>query len=528
MANIRQIRDHVVQLCWKAKKARRNTESALDVQDLERAEKSAREASDNAFKALQEAQSLTEGQSKTDEGKAIKELADQAQKNAMAAHHLIDVRKRSIRLLENSRNINTFLKLMPIIGFAILFFYFIKIDYFPRGLSFSDSLLVIFLAIYYGLVYLILIGIPAATGFVLGDWMRRKKNGENPSKETLWLSVPYLLVWIFLVIGILLPLTVGLSYLNIVWAFLFLIFILAIFIFLGRYVSLALESRVIALLIVFISVFFAIILIESFVYPSILKSTIKKLNFSRENTTLILSESDYRLVRNLAAKENLPVLYGCEKDSTLVHNVDILWNNLGENIYIRLPESLEKGKPEFRMEVKHSDTKIIDRKIIDPKLASSETVLSEGCVTVHIPNLFDAGQSKMAEQKAKDAVQLIPGWINNLMNEENSSNQAKKYAIKKINVTGYADITPGRKGIDNQKLSEKRAEVFVKYLKKSYPINKEEIISSKGEGNKNASDECKKFTSKEDIDNCQGLDRGVTLEFQISMVINENAQAESK
>ena len=362
------------------------------------------------------------------------------------------------------------------------------IKYFPSGLSLEDSIGFLFLALAYGLFVFVL------EGFILGlmfwvDGLSFKK--RFVSREARWVKqvvLFFLLIYFFGVADVN-TIKICLAF----YGFNFILFLATSD--LVNSVELTKEKRkkIICLL---IPCLFLFIFVDVFGL-SIIKSIMKQLKFSESNATLLLSNSDYKTIQNIAKERNLPVLYGCEEGNTEVRNINILWNNLGENIYIELPQNAN-GET-VRTELKRADTKVIS------KIPNNNNI--EGCVIAHIPNVFASGSAVLTEEAKKDIKTKIPNWIENLQ---------EGYTVGNMIIKGYSDFTPYKKGGSNTTLSQQRAEAVKEDLTASYQNSEKWQIKSKGEGNKNTNDECeKKFTSQADIDFCQGMNRGVTLQFHI-------------
>lgn len=363
--------------------AEKNTWRSLNTENLEQAQKFARKASDHAFKASQLADdSVQEKKSnQTEEAlKKVQQLAEKARQHAIEAHDSIAARERPIQLRNIFNIINAFLKSTPVIGFSLLFIYFFKIDYFPKGLSVSDSLLIIFLAIFYGIIYLFSLAPLIFSYFLTTTYLiplisrcrcrcKDYKCINSIINITIYVVVIIITIYIcaivincFITNSFTTAPELILNELSILLVPAFSIVAVALILHIITSKTVQLQNKLIG----FLGIFFYIIVffIMGFLHTNsiIFNFTIQKLNFAQNNATLLVSESACQSMQNIADAGKLNFPYICREGGTLIHDVKILWNNLGENIYIelsynsKLPDNPTK---KFRMELKQSDVKMI-------------------------------------------------------------------------------------------------------------------------------------------------------------------------
>ena len=498
--NIKDILKKIEQSREQARIYYEETRLALEVQDFEKAKKFSKKTSHYAYRALQYCKSKeVKINVDAEDAKKCKKLAKEAQQDAISAHIAIsgwEPYKLNIERILGF--LNVLFKLTLAFGFVLMFVYLLfKIKYFPSGLSLADGVGFIFLALGYVVFYLTFQGVFLFPflGVVhfckkIWDCCKGKKEAKNIVADIVFFMGSLLISSIICYFFI--EFSDGFGWIP----FFF-------FTFIGSYLMNVIyenefggqpKNQVIIYMLIGMLMVVNIPIVESTGVP-ILNNILINLKFSEKSTTLLLSNSDYKTIQKIATQEGLPVLYSCEQDNdTEVRNIDILWNNLGESIYIELPKNA-KGET-VRTELKRAETKVVS------KISKKNNI--KGCVFVHIPNLFSSGSDELSVQVKSDIKEKNLNWLETL---------PVKYVIKEVVIKGYADYTPYKKQGGNEVLSQNRAQAVSNYLSTIY---QREIIESKGEGNKNANDECKKkFTSQADIDFCQGMNRGVTLQFHI-------------
>lgn len=472
----------------RAKEACDKTDIYLVVKDLNNAEKCAEISTNFAYRALLLYQKYI-SQYPNNKKEDMKKIADDAKKWSLRARHMIMLSKLSPSVL--MEKLNTIFRFGFGFSVILIFYYcFLVINYYPTGLSLTDSVGIIFII----LGYTSILGVIFLFGyFIYLFWFILMGKFKK-----LFISITIIIIFAILAF-------------NFEGKDLFFLAGLAVIPFFLLNIRKEVDSdfyissydSIFIRFMYFMVILFFVAVIESKSSITPFSTTLRIFGIRQEKAIIRLEkEEDYKFIKEIALVTNSPLITGCRKkdENRILFNVDILWNKLGENIYIELPKN--KNAIENRLEIKQADAKIITEN-------QNKKSIVEGCFSINSPELFESGKNKT---KNKSWLESHLVWLESL---------PEGYEVTKIYIIGYSDISKYSKG--NTLLSKERAEtikkIFEEYLKSK---NKElyekykEKIEIIGDGNRNSSTECQnKFSSKEDIDNCQSIDRKITIEYNL-------------
>ncbi|OSI09227.1 hypothetical protein BWD10_10655 [Neisseria zoodegmatis] len=244
------------------------------------------------------------------------------------------------------------------------------------------------------------------------------------------------------------------------------------------------------LILVIYSIICAVFAITGF---NFLRFPFNQLGIALQNVSMGLSEKDFNLIKNTAEEADIPVLFSCNESEKTIHGVDVLWHGLGDNSLIEIP-SREQNK-NIRLELKSSENKII---------TLSNQTSPKGCIHARLKNSFDKRKSEPSEKMTNELNDILTKVANN-------------YAVKKLDVTGYADLSPYKGG--NQQLSKQRADTVkskIDEIKKGVQGIENLEVYSIGGGNYHADNKCiNPKLSEKDLEDCRMVDRGISLRFHV-------------
>lgn len=244
------------------------------------------------------------------------------------------------------------------VGVLVVLIYCVRIGFFPVGLTLSDSLLFIFLAVGFGVFYVLWIGM----GFICvygsslaydeclktrsRSIIKQQNRAFTPEEEV---QLKYdLSAWIMFTAAVLM----FISLVAIAWTlrdvFVLLIPLMSGWIFLYATVKwkpmdpgtdpTEVEQREkLRKWMVVVAVAVVPILAMSFINV-LVNINMKKLGFRHENVSLILDDKNYKTLTVATRSIGLQIL-GCPGDSAgnnIVHNVDLLWYGFGERALVQL------------------------------------------------------------------------------------------------------------------------------------------------------------------------------------------------
>lgn len=374
---------------------------------------------------------------------------------------------------------SAFIKYAPLLGVLLIFKYcFIDINYIPKGLSISDSLVYIFVSVGFGIFIIFFTLLHVFSILFLSSYLRKRYLSTNNRFESCFL--------IFM----------G-------FVFLFLVFFIRLYIFDNIYFN------IILLFVYFVIIYFSLIEIDksknssvkvffgislvffNFVLGGVserlLDKTLSSLSIKNDHTSIRVTDKDFLFINDILEKQNLSLKTTCDVlyKTNIIHDVRVLWG-IGQESFLDI-----EG---VRFSINNDNLTIIKNTNSPPRK----------CVLKKFRWIFDEGAYHIQDSAKKEVDDFVLKY--------------PKESIKEITIYGLTDLKPYKKG-GNKKLSEKRAESVVQYIKEiDKKSNYERNISlkTKGLANFEYNPYCKKnILPIRDLKDCDGINRGVILELEL-------------
>jgi outer membrane protein OmpA-like peptidoglycan-associated protein len=414
------------------------------------------------------------------------------------------------KLIDNLNNHGSLLvKLVIATGVIVVFSYCaFSINFFPKGLTLGDSLVFIFVALGFGVFYLVWLAIGYFALYAF-TYPFSKKLGKNDSVffKILMIFVGFIfLFFLFLFYlvtndfrSVLAPLASGL------------IFLMATFF--GESASEGLtdheiQKREKARVGIIILAFFIAPLIGMKAVSKIVDSSFRVLGINQNNVSLVLSEKNYEIVSGVARSLEVP-LFGCElvKGTTrVIHNTSVLWHGIGDKSLIALLKP-DNGsfKSVARLELESQGTNVL--KILDSSASFN------ACINLGSDTLFKSYESTPSPEGLAQLdvfTQKIQGYL-----------KSSKLEIVSAEITGYTDRKPVLKNNDtNYDLSLRRANSVFASLSPLFDEHVKKLVKVTGKGELNPRSKCSNTLESEELKECLSVDRRVEIKFQLRSVEN--------
>lgn len=217
------------------------------------------------------------------------------------------------------------------------------------------------------------------------------------------------------------------------------------------------------------------------VFSSLLDNVFSKLSVKKDHSSVQLADSDFDFVRKISEEQGILLRTSCSiiEKNQLIHDVKILWS-LGKESLLEFSERDNK----IRLAISNDALRVIN--ISEPTK----------CITKNVRNIFKQGSSVVTDDS-------ITNEISKLISEY-------KDQTDEIIVYGLADLKPYKKR-GNKKLSEDRAKEFIRKV----GLNNI-IMLPYGLANFEYDPYCnKKHLNNQDLDDCNGINRGVILSIKL-------------
>nr|WP_314486782.1 hypothetical protein [uncultured Kingella sp.] len=244
-------------------------------------------------------------------------------------------------------------KLSIATGFLIVFIYcFFEINWFPIGLSLSDTVGFVMMALGLGVV-LFVVHLPILMGLAA---ILEKDSQNNKFKNNYFLLK--IITSISLSLGIIIVIWVNRGFYSAVT--LLIVYVIIIFAIFVIYLFLSGKILPRKLNYLYSFIVFIILFVMSMAISVFDKDIMVSLGIRRNNSVIQLSENDYNFVLSEAKRRKLVVsTYSGRKDRSL-SGVSILWRGMGSHTLIEFVCKEEK----VRMEIKTDESRIIYSKEI--------------------------------------------------------------------------------------------------------------------------------------------------------------------
>ena len=509
----------------RAEEAKKKCEQATQVYLFDKAKKCAELASKFAEDALREAESAKQvadgkprGSPEKRGEKKAQQAANDAKKAAVEAWRKIDAYTSNTYDLSSDK-VRVVSAVGFLVGFLAIFLYcFFDIKFFPSGLSFVDAIPFFFVALGLGLIIVFIIGAilyflhPVSLLILKIPFINSKIKNKAASKHFFAVLISILILgFIHLWLAFYLP--------ESSWQkWVFSVLIVGVLLLFAMICYADFKNKINKTILTFLSLL-AFLGISSTPFlngNSPIETVLTNLEIRKESTSVILSKNDFDHIQKWQNAYNAPILFGCDSQDTVIHNVDVLWQGIGDKMLLWIPSrntnetSTNNDKDaKTTAEMPHMRTAI---KSSDSALFSTSSM--QGCITASVSNLFLSGESKLLKNKNKELNEILKNISVTFKNDH--------FKINKIEIQTFSDIQPCKKG--NLSLSRQRADAIKTHIEKdgqaiqTYKESDEKtIIEVLPMGNFNTEDTCSKVhKSAQDLIDCRGKDRGVMLKFYIT------------
>lgn len=498
-----------------AEAKKKMAENALKAKMLGKAKEHAKSTSESACEALNIAdlaEKVTIEQN-TENKKRLKELKEKmnectqyAQILAYETDKLISDEERYKITFDKLSTFGAFLFKSGLLigGWCVFMYCFFYIDYLPSGVGIGNAFAFIFIALGFGIGYVLIIG--CLIGLV--DLSLR-------ILPPIFTTVKILVIVIIIesIVLFVCQNQSEKSYPIIISLILIMFSVVMINVFRGRFLLDKFHSSKARFVLVVIFVIIQFVIISPFSMLTgfdFVLFPINKLGIARQNVSMELSEKDFNLIKNTAKEADIPVLLSCNESEKTIHGVNVLWHGLGDNTFIEITSKEQekenktnnsqqgkqgKGKKYIRLELKSSENKII---------TLGNQTSAKGCIHAKLKNSFDKGKSEPSEEMTNELNDILKKVANN-------------YDVKKLDITGYADLSPYKGG--NQQLSKQRADAVkskIDEMKNGIQEIRNLEVYSIGGGNYHADNKCNNpKLSEKDLEDCRMVDRGISLRFHV-------------
>ncbi|MBT9265259.1 OmpA family protein [Pseudomonas sp. MG-9] len=394
-------------------------------------------------------------------------------------------------------------KLIVALGVCITWGYcaFI-INFFPTGLTVADSLVFIFIALGFGILYVywLLFGFLGAYFFV--SFFQEPHIRARLFSAVMFLVFAGCLVFLACIMkdasSLLAPLFSGaLLYLTIIhWKP-----------DVARATIKQRRERARMRIMIFFTALFLPLTVAVPVIGIIIDSSFGLIGITQKNVSLAVSEDNQKIINDVAKEFDISV-YGCSengKKTNIVHHFNVLWHGLGERSLVELLTHDGNGwKPKARIELDRSGLKIL-------KPTNKETTFNT-CLTLNSDTLFGTYEDNISKY-GKLQLKVFSDETKNKLN-------ADHLQILSAKIIGYTDRVPVSKNSDsNFDLSIRRANSVHTELKEYGLLTDipESEIKSSGQGSLLSKSNCSRELNPAELKECLAVDRRVEIELKLQM-----------
>lgn len=373
-----------------------------------------------------------------------------------------------------------------------------SINFFPTGLNIADSLVFIFIALGFGLLYSawLLFGFMAIY-FGHSAWTDKSSRIVDAAACIIFL---FFLLYIALKMGSaeasIAPLISGflLHHSIIQWK--------------KDAPTMDEESKRSRARLRWTMIFFATFIVPTLALPvfgKFIDSSFGLIGIQQKNVSLALNEENQKVVSDVAKEFNLSI-YGCLKDgnqTNIVHHFNVLWHGLGERSLVQLL-AYEHGdwKPKAKIELDRNGLKVLTP---TDKKNSFKT-----CLTVNTDTLFDIYEDTISDNGKKRLAEFTQETKRRL--------EADNLKILSANISGHTDRVPVMKaGDSNVELSMRRADSVYSEIKDLFADVPESQVKRTGQGSLTPKSNCPRNLSMAEQKECLAVDRRVEIDLKVQM-----------
>lgn len=354
------------------------------------------------------------------------------------------------------------------IGFGVLVIFaycFFIINFYPSGLTLSDSLVFIFSSMAFGLLYSI--GL-FSTYFCMFTFIHAVVEKEIVDKTSFVIAF----IFVLISIGMLYVFKANGDTIKAMLAFYAAGFILNIPYMVENKQSQSVNEeegleddfeifdsiekrRETASLVVILIGIFTPILLSTFNASFFLKKTLQMIGIRHENVSVILNSDNFKKITDISNSSLKPMI-NCESPkSRLLTDVTLEWHGLGEKSKLQVPNTSSEQNPTVTLDSKGIDI-VKDFNTIDHKK----------CISVTGASYFDTYSDKPNQY----GMQQLEKFIADL-------NEKESLKIKKVEITGFSDKQiVSHKNDSSFNLAKRRAENVYKELEARVTLEKTKDI----------------------------------------------------
>lgn len=390
----------------------------------------------------------------------------------------------------------TLLQVTITLGVIVVFAYWaLIINFYPTGITISESLLFIFAALmfglFYGLWYLLALG--AVHGLFHWRSDQIKFDGGLFVLGIAFASLLGIAAWAAQNVKILAPLLGAMVLVIIPWYWKPLP--------LYTPVAQVQKHQRQKILIVLTAIILPMLFVPDLT-ANIISNSMQRLGFRQMDVSVSLDSTNQNIVKGVVDELDL-TLHSCGNNShpeQIVHHVNVLWHGMGERTLIEMPFLTDSSGSAYQFELNRSGVNVVRR----PDDKSGIPL----CFTLGNDLLFDSFASTLTPEGSA-AVKAFALKVKKYLEES-------KRQVIAVTVTGHSDRNPVVVSNDNnKKLSRRRAESVVQNLKVLFPTLQIEI---KAVGSKLPISNCARDLTKAELKECLAMDRRVQIVIQTKPV----------
>jgi OOP family OmpA-OmpF porin len=401
------------------------------------------------------------------------------------------------------------------VGVIVTFCYCaFEAQFLPAGLSLGDSLLFLFVAMGFGLSYLLWVALGCVVVVGLSAWRLGRLGFGVVDKSALFIGALLVGVpWVVIAFGlsdgwrtaveIVAPLLSGICYLC------------ALLIGSKQTKEAHLPDggppapqKLRQLKIVY----FGIALILPLIFGTqvslrLMSNAMSTLGIRTERASLIVDDANYRAIQSVADLIDLPVLACRASDggAHFVHGVRVWWHGIGERSYVELlrgsPDDKTVAGP--RVELTRAGTRVVAWQAGQAPIETCQTLGSDLLFDRYLHDLSPAGIQEIAALQVRLTGRLAGAGLK----------------IVGATITGYTDRQPvTAKNDNNQRLSKRRADSVRCALRALLLHVPESAIEVIGMGSRESLTHCDESFAGDRLDDCLSPDRRVEIKLRLSRI----------
>lgn len=372
--------------------------------------------------------------------------------------------------------------------FVVFAYWAFSINFYPAGVTLSESLFFIFAALMFGLIYSLWYLLAIGTLHGLFHW-RSKHIKFDWGMFLLGLVAASLLsiaAGASQSLKVLAPLVGAMVLLTITWYW--------------EPLPLYTPTAIVKkrqrdkVLFTIMAIFIPMLFVPD-VTAKIIVNSMQRLGFRQMDVSVSLDAGNQKIINDMVEEFDLR-LHNCgnrQHPERIVNHVNVLWHGMGERTLIEMPFITDSSGSPYQVELNRSGVNVIRR--------SGYRAGIPLCFTLDNDLLFDPyAFTLIADGTAalSDFAEKVKTYL-----------EHSKRHITAIAVTGHSDRNPVRVANDsNQKLSHRRAESVAKQLQSLSPNLRINIMAA---GSHTSISNCARDLPKAELSECLAMDRRVEI-----------------